>query len=162
MTVNQNILVGAGYGGDCPYCIAVDNMHNKIGNSDTVKKTIQVGRNPTYVLVSFLSSQTYVASDDTLSVINSTTDTVKENITLPFYYNESDIRHINAMYINTSHSPSLIVISGNTQNAASIKFPIFQNGTAEYFNEVTFLLSYWIKHNYDSVPSLTGAGISDN
>jgi YVTN family beta-propeller protein len=58
---NKEYSVGGGFSRSCPYCIGVDLRNNKIyvangysdtvsvidGNSDTVKKTIRVGSNPT-------------------------------------------------------------------------------------------------------------------
>jgi len=151
----KNIPVGLGYSGSCPYCIGVDSRKNKIyvantisdtvsvidGNSDTVQKTVPVGRYPTFIYTT--SNQTYVASGDSVSVIDHT-DTLSKMIPLHAY--DQTLPLLNAIAYYTYHGPlamyvnetEIYVLDYNTKNA----YRIAGNGTVMPINWTSSYLNY--------------------
>jgi len=111
------------------------------GNSDTVQKTVPVGRYPTFIYTT--SNQTYVASGDSVSVIDHT-DTLSKMIPLPAY--DQTLPLLNAIAYYTYHGPlamyvnetEIYVLDYNTKNA----YRIAGNGTVMPINWTSSYLNY--------------------
>jgi YVTN family beta-propeller protein len=150
----------------CRYCIGVDSRNNKIyvandysdtvsvidGNSDTVEKTIQVGHNPTFILVTTYPMITgngalgpcckiYVANtdDNAVSVIDGHSGTVEKTIPVGYYptfiLGNSPHGRIYISGIGSDNRYRLSVIDYNDTVEKTITLPKDAGDDAMFINE---------------------------